>query len=95
MFYGTKTINKVNKIVGPGNSFVAMAKKSLFGEVGIDMIAGPTDLTIIADKDNNHDFIAADALSQLEHGVDSKSFIIVDDENYVNRIIIFIIPNYN
>jgi histidinol dehydrogenase len=84
--YGTKTINKVNKIVGPGNSFVAMAKKSLFGEVGIDMIAGPTDLTIIADKDNNHDFIAADALSQLEHGVDSKSFIIVDDENFAIKI---------
>ncbi|MBU6339101.1 MAG: histidinol dehydrogenase [Rickettsiales bacterium] len=84
--YGTKTISKVDKIVGPGNAFVAMAKKSLFGEVGIDMIAGPTDLTIIADKDNNPDFIAADALSQLEHGADSKSFIIVNDENFAIKI---------
>lgn len=83
---GTETITKVNKIVGPGNSYVALAKKILFGEVGIDMIAGPTDITIIADKNNNPDWIAADALSQLEHGVDSKAFIITDDENFAIQI---------
>lgn len=84
--YGTKTIAKVNKIVGPGNSYVACAKKILFGEVGIDMIAGPTDITIIADKNNNADWIAADALSQLEHGVDSKAFIITDSEDFAIQI---------
>lgn len=84
--HGTKTIEKVNKIVGPGNSYVSYAKKFLFGEVGIDMIAGPTDVTIIADKDNNPDWIAADALSQLEHGPDSKAFIITDSEEFALRI---------
>ena len=84
--YGTKSITKVNKIVGPGNAYVATAKKILFGEVGIDMIAGPTDITIIASNDNQCDWIAADALSQLEHGPDSKAFIIVDDENFAKKI---------
>jgi histidinol dehydrogenase len=84
--YGTKKIEKVNKIVGPGNSYVATAKKILFGEVGIDMIAGPTDVTIIADKNNNPDWIAVDALSQLEHGTDSKAFIITDDKNFALKI---------
>ncbi len=83
---GTETITKVNKIVGPGNSYVAAAKKILFGEVGIDMIAGPTDITIIADKNNNPRWIAADALSQLEHGIDSKAFIITDDENFAIKL---------
>ena len=77
---------KVDKIVGPGNAFVASAKKILFGDVGIDMIAGPTDITIIADKNNNPAWIAADALSQLEHGVDSKAFIITDNENFAQQI---------
>jgi len=85
--YGTKTIKKVDKIVGPGNSYVAMAKKILYGEVGIDMIAGPTDITIICDKDNNPSWIAADALSQLEHGADSKAFIITDDKKFAKKII--------
>lgn len=85
--YGTDTVQKVDKIVGPGNAFVATAKKIIFGEVGIDMIAGPTDITIIADKNNKADWIAADALSQLEHGHDSKAFIITDDENFALKII--------
>jgi histidinol dehydrogenase len=84
--YGTKSISKVNKIVGPGNSFVATAKKMLFGEVGIDMIAGPTDITIIADKNCNASWIAADALSQLEHGTDSKAFIICNDGDFAKKI---------
>ena len=85
--YGTSTISKVDKIVGPGNSYVASAKKILFGEVGIDMIAGPTDITIIADKNNDTNWIAADALSQLEHGVDSKAFIITDNEDFAVRVV--------
>lgn len=84
--YGTKTVAKVDKIVGPGNSFVATAKKNLFGEVGIDMIAGPTDVTIIADKNANPNWIAADALSQLEHGGDSKAFIITDSQDFALKI---------
>lgn len=84
--FGTQTIRKSDKIVGPGNSFVAMAKKLLFGRIGIDMIAGPTDLTIIAEPNTNPDlhidWLAIDALSQLEHGCDSKVFIIVDNHNY-------------
>ncbi len=84
--HGTSTITKVNKIVGPGNSYVATAKKILFGEVGIDMIAGPTDIAIIADKNNNPDWIAADTLSQLEHGIDSKAFIITDSEDFAVRV---------
>lgn len=85
--YGTKTIKKVDKIVGPGNAYVATAKKILYGEIGIDMIAGPTDVTIICDKNNNPDWIAIDALSQLEHGVDSKAFIITDNADFAKKII--------
>ncbi len=86
MAYGTETINKVNKIVGPGNAYVATSKRILFGEVGIDMIAGPTDITIIADKNNDPNWIAADALSQLEHGPDSKAFIITDNEKFAAEV---------
>ncbi|MSP33633.1 MAG: histidinol dehydrogenase [Rickettsiales bacterium] len=86
--FGTKSIKKVDKIVGPGNSFVATAKKILYGKVGIDMIAGPTDITIICDSDNNPAWIAADALSQLEHGPDSKAFIITDDKKFAQKIIV-------
>ena len=88
--YGTNTVKKVDKIVGPGNAYVASAKKILFGEVGIDMIAGPTDVTIIADKNNNPNWIAADALSQLEHGSDSKAFIITDNLEFAEKILISI-----
>src|SRR5690606_34988490 len=65
--YGTETIKKVDKIVGPGNIYVAMAKRQVSGYVGIDMIAGPSEILIIADKDANPDFIAADLMSQAEH----------------------------
>ncbi len=84
---GTESIEKVDKIVGPGNSYIACAKKIFYGEVGIDMIAGPTDLTIVCDDDNNPDFIAADALSQLEHGIDSQVFIITDSKNFADKIL--------
>jgi histidinol dehydrogenase len=83
--YGTDTVQKVNKIVGPGNAYVATAKQIVSGEVGIDMIAGPTDLTIIADKSANPSWIAADILSQLEHGPDSKAFIVTNNETFATR----------
>ena len=66
MAYGTKSFTKVDKIVGPGNSFVANAKKEVFGEVGIDMVAGPSEVTIVADKFANADWIAADLIAQAE-----------------------------
>jgi len=65
--YGTETIAPVDKITGPGNAFVAAAKRRVFGKVGIDMIAGPSEILVIADKDNNPDWIALDLLSQAEH----------------------------
>ncbi len=87
MAIGTQIIPKVDKIVGPGNAYVSLAKKQLYGEVGIDMIAGPTDVTIIAQRDANVKFIAIDALSQLEHGIDSKAFIIVDNFDFAKKIL--------
>ncbi|MBM3590522.1 MAG: histidinol dehydrogenase [Alphaproteobacteria bacterium] len=90
MAFGTKSIKSVDKIVGPGNAFVACAKKILYGEVGIDMIAGPTDITIIADESANPEWIAIDALSQLEHGRDSKAFIICNNEKLADKIINFV-----
>lgn len=83
---GTKSIKQVDKIVGPGNAYVAIAKKILFGEVGIDMIAGPTDVMIISNDQSNPNWIAIDALSQLEHGEDSKAFIVVDNLEFANKI---------
>lgn len=78
MAFGTQTIEKVDKIVGPGNAFVALAKKMVYGSVGIDSIAGPTDICIIADEKANPEWLAYDALSQLEHGSDSKAFLITN-----------------
>lgn len=77
--YGTATIAPVAKIVGPGNAYVAMAKRLVFGKVGIDMIAGPSEVLIIADKDANPDWIAADLLAQAEHDVGAQSILITDD----------------
>ncbi len=77
--YGTETIKPVDKIVGPGNAYVAAAKRQVFGTVGIDMIAGPSEVLIIADKDNNPDWIAADLLAQAEHDVAAQSILITDD----------------
>jgi len=77
--YGTKTIAPVAKIVGPGNAYVAAAKRHVFGTVGIDMIAGPSEVLIIADKDNNPDWLAADLLAQAEHDPGAQSILITDD----------------
>tara|TARA_B100000579_G_C22829534_1_gene855138 strand:+ start:990 stop:2270 length:1281 start_codon:yes stop_codon:yes gene_type:complete len=74
--YGTKKIEKVNKIVGPGNKYVSAAKKEIFGEVGIDMIAGPSEITVVADDFSNSDWIASDLISQAEHDKFSQSILI-------------------
>jgi len=77
--YGTETIKPVSKIVGPGNAWVAAAKRLVFGKVGIDMIAGPSEVLILADKTANPDWIAADLLAQAEHDVSAQSILITDD----------------
>ena len=78
--YGTATIAPVAKIVGPGNAYVAAAKRMVFGKVGIDMIAGPSEVLIIADKTGNPDWIAADLLAQAEHDASAQAILITDDE---------------
>jgi histidinol dehydrogenase len=77
--YGTKTIAPVAKIVGPGNAYVAAAKRIVFGKVGIDMIAGPSEVLIIADKSGNPDWIAADLLAQAEHDASAQAILLTDD----------------
>jgi histidinol dehydrogenase len=78
--YGTETIAPVAKIVGPGNAYVAAAKRLVFGKVGIDMIAGPSEVLIIADHTGNPDWIAADLLAQAEHDASAQAILITDDE---------------
>jgi histidinol dehydrogenase len=77
--YGTETIAPVDKITGPGNAFVAAAKRRVFGKVGIDMIAGPSEILVIADGDNDPDWIALDLLSQAEHDESAQSILITTD----------------
>ncbi len=77
--YGTQSIAPVAKIVGPGNAYVAAAKRLVFGQVGIDMIAGPSEVLILADKTGNADWIAADLLAQAEHDASAQSILITDD----------------
>ena len=78
--YGTETIPKVAKIVGPGNQYVAEAKKQVFGKVGIDMVAGPSEILVIADGKNNPQVVAADLLSQAEHDVNASAVLVTDSE---------------
>lgn len=80
--YGTDRIKPVDVITGPGNSYVAEAKRQLYGRVGIDMVAGPSEILVIADSENNPDWIAADLLSQAEHDPTSQSILITDDANF-------------
>ncbi|MER9450595.1 histidinol dehydrogenase [Mesorhizobium sp. M0254] len=77
--YGTQTIRPVAKIVGPGNAYVAAAKRQVFGTVGIDMIAGPSEVLVVADGSNDPDWIAADLLAQAEHDVSAQSILITND----------------
>ena len=84
--YGTATIAPVDKIVGPGNAWVAAAKRQVFGTVGIDMIAGPSEILVVADGDNDPAWIAADLLSQAEHDESSQSILITDDADFASRV---------
>ncbi|MCQ8783616.1 histidinol dehydrogenase [Mangrovibrevibacter kandeliae] len=84
--FGTGTIAPVAKIVGPGNAYVAAAKRQVFGTVGIDMIAGPSEVLVIADGDNDPDWIAADLLAQAEHDAAAQSILITDDEGFAGRV---------
>ncbi|GAA3842285.1 histidinol dehydrogenase [[Pseudomonas] carboxydohydrogena] len=84
--YGTATIKPVAKIVGPGNAYVAAAKRIVFGKVGIDMIAGPSEVLVMADRTGNADWIAADLLAQAEHDVNAQSILLTDDEELAANV---------
>ena len=86
MAYGTETIEKVNKIVGPGNKYVTSAKKQVFGQCGIDFLAGPSEVLIIADDSANPDFIAADMLAQCEHDKDARAFLICFSKEFADKV---------
>lgn len=84
--YGTESVPKVDKIVGPGNAFVAEAKKQVFGMVSIDMIAGPSEILVVADKTCNPKFVAADLLSQAEHDKMASAVLVCDDMDFANAV---------
>lgn len=84
--YGTETVAPVDKIVGPGNAYVAAAKRRVFGKVGIDMIAGPSEILVVADAENDPAWIAADLLSQAEHDESAQSILITDDAGFADRV---------
>lgn len=84
--YGTQTIQPVDKITGPGNAFVAAAKRRVFGRVGIDMIAGPSEILVIADADNDPDWIALDLLSQAEHDASAQSILVTDSPAFGDAV---------
>ena len=85
--YGTQSIKPVDKIFGPGNAYVASAKKQVFGKVGIDLIAGPSEILVIADKDNKPEWIASDLIAQAEHDERAQSILITDDEKFSAKVI--------
>ena len=84
--YGTPTIAPVDKIVGPGNAYVAAAKRHVFGRVGIDMIAGPSEILVVADNRNDPAWIAADLLSQAEHDISAQAVLITDDAEFAKAV---------
>ena len=90
MANGTETIPKVDKIVGPGNEYVAIAKKEVFGEVGIDMFAGPSEVTVIADKYSRPDWVAADLIAQAEHDQMAQSILLTASKDIIFKVIKFI-----
>jgi histidinol dehydrogenase len=85
--YGTETIQPVDKITGPGNAYVAAAKRRVFGRVGIDMIAGPSEILVIADGDNDPDWIALDLLSQAEHDESAQSILMTPDQAFAAKVV--------
>ncbi len=85
--YGTETLTAVDKITGPGNAYVAAAKRRVFGRVGIDMIAGPSEILVIADGDNDPDWIALDLLSQAEHDESAQSILLTPDADFAAKVV--------
>jgi histidinol dehydrogenase len=83
--YGTKSIRRVDKIVGPGNIYVALAKRRVFGDVGIDMVAGPSEVVIVADRSGNAEWLAADLLAQAEHDPMARAVLITDAADVIDR----------
>jgi histidinol dehydrogenase len=86
MAYGAGPIQPVDKITGPGNAYVAAAKRRVFGQVGIDMIAGPSEILVIADRDNNPDWIAVDLMSQAEHDASAQAILVTDDADFGSKV---------
>ncbi|SEG53563.1 histidinol dehydrogenase [Marinobacterium lutimaris] len=84
--YGTETVPRVDKIVGPGNIFVATAKRAVFGAVGIDMIAGPSEILVICDGDTDPDWVAMDLFSQAEHDEDAQSILVCPDAEFIEQV---------
>ena len=84
--YGTESVKPVNKIFGPGNAYVASAKKQVFGKVGIDLIAGPSEIVVVADNENKPRWVAADLIAQSEHDENAQSILITNDENFSNQV---------
>jgi histidinol dehydrogenase len=84
--YGTRSIARVDKIVGPGNAYVAEAKRQVFGEVGIDMLAGPSEILVIADGSAPPDWVAMDLFSQAEHDESAQAILLSPDENYLDAV---------
>ena len=84
--FGTQTIKPVNKIFGPGNSYVAEAKKQLYGKVGIDLLAGPSEIIVVANKNNNPNWVASDLIAQAEHDENAQSILITDNKNFATKV---------
>jgi len=84
--YGTETVPAVDKVIGPGNAYVAAAKRQVFGKVGIDMIAGPSEVLVVADGENDPDWIAADLLAQAEHDTAAQSILMTDDAGFADAV---------
>ena len=84
--YGTEAIARVDKVTGPGNAYVAAAKRQVFGQVGIDMIAGPSEVLVIADHSANPAWVAADLIAQAEHGAGAQSILITDDASFAAAV---------
>ncbi len=85
--FGTQTIKPVNKIFGPGNAYVAEAKKQLYGKVGIDLLAGPSEIIVVANNKNNPDWVASDLIAQAEHDENAQSILITDNKNFASKVL--------
>ncbi len=85
--YGTKTIKPVNKIFGPGNAYVAAAKKQVFGKVGIDLVAGPSEIIVVADEQNDPEWVASDLMAQAEHDENAQSILITDSKVFADQVL--------